>query len=74
MPIVEIQAIIKNYDGGEGETPRERLIAYEEWIKDLRIPLAGRRLAIVKQSYAQIAAGNQTEITVGQAREAFAFD
>jgi hypothetical protein len=29
LPISEIQAIMKHYDGGEGETPKERLVAYE---------------------------------------------
>ena len=60
----EIQAIMKHYDGGEGETPKERLVAYEPWLKDLRVPLEGRRLAIVKQSFVLIAGGDSDVISL----------
>ena len=56
---------MKHYDGGEGETPKERLVAYEPWLKDLRVPLEGRRLAIVKQSFALIAGADTDVISVG---------
>ena len=55
---------MKHYDGGEGEALKERLVAYEPWLKELRVPLEGRRLAIVKQSFALIAGGEADAVSL----------
>ena len=44
LPVVEIQGLMKYYNAG---TDRHRLMDYEKWIGDLRLPLEGRRLDIV---------------------------
>ena len=57
--------------GGES---KNRLIDYTAFVNALRLPLEGRRLDIVKQSYDQIGGGAGGDVTVGQAKGCFAYE
>ena len=63
---------MKFYNRGE---EKNKLIDYAAFVRGLRLPLAGRRLDMVKQAFAKIAGGEATGcVTVGQAKAAFAYE
>ena len=55
LPVAEIQGLMKAYNAGPND--RHRLIKYADWIRDLRVPLEGRRKEIVNQAFDKIACG-----------------
>ena len=56
----------------KGGTEKCRLIDYAAFVSALRIPLEGRRLAVVKQAFDQIGGGDA--VTVGAAKGCFAYE
>jgi hypothetical protein len=69
---------MKSFNAG---TDRERLFKYSEWVDSLRIPLEGRRLAIVRAAFSKITGKDcrggpcgASTMTVGQAKENFSFE
>ena len=73
MPVAEIQGLMKAYNAGVND--RHRLMRYADWIKDLRVPLEGRRLDIVNNAFNRMAGSADAAcFTVAAAKECFGFE
>ena len=69
--MVEIQAIMNNFNQG---TNKDKLVDYHAWVLSLRMPLTGRRKAVVCDALAKINPKCADGFTVGQARASFMFE